>query len=657
MGKIDTSGKRIIHLYNQAWLEWTLQQHVEIEAELSSEFQFVARSSDSLLRIKSGKNLFLALTELQFQYRKNIPHRLAAYAALAREKYNMEVFVTVIYFLPPPEDVTLDHAFHTDFMGQIAHQDFKIIALWELDAAQVLTFNNPVLLPFVPLMQGGNTIEMVQTCATRIRQQDLSSDLETLLALLSSYVIDSKLINKILRWEMEIVQQSPILQELLLERFLKGQNEGRCQEIIKTLNRMLAFRFGVAMGNFEGYFKKVGLKQLEQLEDAVFTVQTLAEFEQILTSLHPEKRLRSRFGLQRLRSRFGLQSCALESKALALVKKSLSIMQKSNLIHYFLLMVTITLVGCQTNPTITAKGGMSKQTIPSSSKPHTQRSCWKNVSTPIQGSKQQTFILAMGANTGELEMANHDAVQFKTAMQQRYLVPENHICLLTNVYRAEFEQALKDLKPRVKSDDRVIIFFSGHGSFVEDNDDDEKNNDEYDEYDEVFVTLDVKDLEDPSRKNVVADDDFAQLVNALPTERIITFIDACHSGGLYKGKTDDMLSNPMRSKLFFKGKIGTVISSFLSSLFSISSEKTAGGLEHIKGVVLAATQEDNTACENNEGGIFTTTFLTYIQHKPDALFEKLFKYTQTQIQQSKISCDDNKTYQKPDMIGKFLPGD
>jgi len=285
LGKIDTGSKQIIHLYNHAWAEWNLQQSLQVESELSSEFEFIARASDSLLQLKGKLGSFLALTELQFQYKKDIPERLMAYAALARHKYKLDVFVTVVYFLPPGEDVTIANAYHNDFMGQTAHQDFRVISLWELDAKQVLAFNNPVLLPFVPLMRGGNTAKMVETCAERIRQQpENAADLEALLALLAGYVLDTKLVNQMLRWEMQLVQQSPILQELLVERFQKGRDkgreEGRRLELLKLLYKILTFRFGVvATKPFEERLKPLDLPSLERLEDEAFTVQTLADFE------------------------------------------------------------------------------------------------------------------------------------------------------------------------------------------------------------------------------------------------------------------------------------------------------------------------------------------------------------------------------------------
>jgi len=278
LGKIDTGSKHIIHLYNRAWVEWSLQQQLEVESELSSEFEFIARASDSLLKVKGKSGRFLALTELQFQYKKDIPERLMAYAALARNKYKLDVFVTVVYFLPPGEDAKIAKEYHNEFMGQTAHQDFQVISLWEQDAKKVLAFNNPALLPFVPLMQSGNTSKMVETCAERIRQEENAPDLEALLAILASYVLDTQSINKILRWEMQLVQQSPILRELLVERF----HEGRRLELLKTLYKLLTFRFGIITKPFEERIKPLDLPSLEWLEDKAFTVQTLADFEKAL---------------------------------------------------------------------------------------------------------------------------------------------------------------------------------------------------------------------------------------------------------------------------------------------------------------------------------------------------------------------------------------
>ena len=252
MGKPDISGKKVIDMYGKAWAEWLLQQEkIEVEAQLSGEFQFIARASDSLLQIKGEDKTFLALTELQFKYDKKMPARLRTYAALAHHKYDLDVYITVIFFLPPPEDI--DHVpdkFHREYRGQVAHQDFKTVCLWEMDAKQVLAFDMPALLPFVPLMQGGNRVEVVRQCAERIRQESNSEELEAILAIFASYVMDEELIKQLLRWEMQIVQESPLIKELVEQKrevwiaqgVEKGLKQGEYKAALEMYDKALQIR-------------------------------------------------------------------------------------------------------------------------------------------------------------------------------------------------------------------------------------------------------------------------------------------------------------------------------------------------------------------------------------------------------------------------------
>ena len=293
MGKVDLSSKSIIHFYNQVWLEWLLKQPLTVEAELSSDFQFIGRASDSLLQVSNPQDgSFLALTELEFSPKPRTPTRLFAYAALAQEKYDLPVFVTVIYFRPPPADTTIESAFHRDFRGQQAHQDFQVIRLWELDAQQILTLSNPALLPFVPLMKGGNTGPVLQECAARLHTQPNAEELEAILSMFASYVMESPLINHILRSNamIEILRESPFFKEVLWPKFIEyerelGRQEGQYQMLLEDLQDLLAFRFSVPVGHFGNQLPRLNLKALEQLRKAAFTVSSRAEFEDLLTRL------------------------------------------------------------------------------------------------------------------------------------------------------------------------------------------------------------------------------------------------------------------------------------------------------------------------------------------------------------------------------------
>ena len=302
---------------------------------------------------------------------------------------------------------------------------------------------------------------------------------------------------------------------------------------------------------------------------------------------------------------------------------------------FFIFTVTVMLIACQA-PLPRGTGNYSEtsvqQRIPS------QRTCWQNVpsSFPHRGGAPATFILAAGANTGELLMTNQDAQQFTAAMRNRYHVPNEQICLLTNVYRAEWETALTDLKRWLKPKDRVIMFFSGHGSYVKD----EKNGDETtDGLDEVLVTLDVNDLVMPRRQDVIIDDRLTQLVNTLPTQNILTFIDACYSSGMYMG-----VSNLAREKFFAKGELAP----FPRPLV-VATAPTTGALTHLNGVLFAAAPEHQPAWEDRAGGIFTTSFLQELRRYPRANLKQIFDYTAAQMRNSNRSQEP----QYPEIMGNI----
>ncbi|MEZ4734423.1 MAG: hypothetical protein R3E79_45610 [Caldilineaceae bacterium] len=288
MGKFDTGSKRTIHLYARAWAEWIVaQQGLAVEAELSGEFQIVARATDVLLRVQdTEKGQFLSLTELQLQYRNTMPRRLAAYAALAREKYAMEVYVTVLYLTPPPEEVTLADEFHTEFMGQTAHQDIKVIRLWEIDAEAALALDNPALIPFVPLMHGGNTEQTLRKCVERLRKEPDAEELEAVLTLFANLVMNKEVVKRIVGWTMKILKESPFYQEITALAREEGREEGREEALEserlahrQTLQRLLAYRYKVPVNHFQLQLKELDIEAIKALIDWAFTLETISEFE------------------------------------------------------------------------------------------------------------------------------------------------------------------------------------------------------------------------------------------------------------------------------------------------------------------------------------------------------------------------------------------
>jgi predicted transposase YdaD len=173
-------------------------------------------------------------------------------------------------------------------MGQVGHQDFQVIKLWDIDAEKAPAFDNPAIVPFIPLMQDGNTERMLHKCADRIRQEPGSLELETILSVFASYVLDTELIRRVLRWELRILKESPILEEAFIEHFEQGQQtgvqKGRQEATLAALYQTLTIRFRVSEAYLAKYnFELLDTETLRELNEGALTIQTLADFEDLFS--------------------------------------------------------------------------------------------------------------------------------------------------------------------------------------------------------------------------------------------------------------------------------------------------------------------------------------------------------------------------------------
>jgi hypothetical protein len=97
-----------------------------------------------------------------------------------------------------------------------------------------------------------------------------------------------------------------------------------------------------------------------------------------------------------------------------------------------------------------------------------------------------------------------------------------------SVEKAIEEWLVRDVGPQ----DRVLLYYSGHGTQIPD-----ENGDEPDGADEVVTMHDLR----ATRRNgkatldgVLVDDDLARLLAKIPSRKVLVLIDACHSGTITK---------------------------------------------------------------------------------------------------------------------------
>jgi len=167
----DISTKRLISLAPENWVKWVTKIPDIVAGEvLNSEFQWISRESDVLIRATSPQyGEFLVLNELQLRYKPEMPKRMRAYAALAEEKYNLPAYPVLVNILKE-SDSEIPTRYQSEFAGLEARQDYRVINLWEVDVEIAFQQSIPSLLPFVPILKGGAEESTIQQALQILRE-------------------------------------------------------------------------------------------------------------------------------------------------------------------------------------------------------------------------------------------------------------------------------------------------------------------------------------------------------------------------------------------------------------------------------------------------------------------------------------------------------
>ncbi|WP_244982411.1 Rpn family recombination-promoting nuclease/putative transposase [Cylindrospermopsis raciborskii G7] len=227
--KSDIGGKRLIGLSPQAWGRWvTGDKTIKVQEIINSELQWIERESDVLLKAHSPEcGDFILLNELQLRHDAKMPRRMRAYAALVEEKYGLLVYPVVVNILQPGPTEIIRSRYESEIMGCRAYQDYRVINLWEIEAETVFEQNLSSLLPFVPILKGGNSEVNLRQALLNLRKNQVLGDLEPLLSFFASFVFDIPLVQQMMRWDMTVLRESPWYNEILKEGLQEGLQKGR----------------------------------------------------------------------------------------------------------------------------------------------------------------------------------------------------------------------------------------------------------------------------------------------------------------------------------------------------------------------------------------------------------------------------------------------
>ncbi|AFZ57832.1 Rpn family recombination-promoting nuclease/putative transposase [Anabaena cylindrica FACHB-243] len=278
--KADISTKKLISLAPENWVKW-VTQIVDITTGeiLNSEFQWISRESDVLVKATSPQyGEFLVLNELQLRYKPEMPKRVRAYAALAEEKYNLPTYPVLINILKESE-TEIPTRYESEFAGLQARQDYRVINLWEVDVEIALSQPIPSLLPFVPILKGGAEESTVRQALKMLRADEQLSQLETVMAFFATFVLDSDLVQQIMRWDMTVLRESPWYQQILKE----GEQRGEKRGIVSAIELSLEVKFGTEGLQLMPIICQIAaLEQLKTIQRGIMTINTLDELREFI---------------------------------------------------------------------------------------------------------------------------------------------------------------------------------------------------------------------------------------------------------------------------------------------------------------------------------------------------------------------------------------
>jgi hypothetical protein len=255
--------------------------------------------------------------------------------------------------------------------------------------------------------------------------------------------------------------------------------------------------------------------------------------------------------------------------------------------------------------------------------------------------KSKLLILSMGANVKPLTKTNQDAELFAGTVSKMFGVPASDVRLIRDVRKAQFRDSMEWLRQKARPQDIVVIYFSGHGMQVKD-----PTGTSSDGFDEALVPYDLESPNATARDAVWAQE-FANWVNKLQTNNVITVIDACHSAGLYRSLDNELLGVKTKSFVPPRSFDMSPPPEVLEAPAGQPATRAMGGTNRIgaKGILLAAARRDQYAIEASGGSVFTMVMLQDMVKAQKGTLSQVFDRTQRAVN------DGTKGKQTPTSVG------
>jgi predicted transposase/invertase (TIGR01784 family) len=254
---IDNICKFLAENFSADFASWILGKSITLTKLETSELSTEPIRADSVIFLESSA-LILHI-EFQTEPNQNIPFRMADYRLrLYRRFPKKEVYQVVIYLTPSQSPLVYENTFN---LRELNHQ-FNVIRLWEQPTEIFQKYLG--LLPFATLSQTDSPAETLRQVARKIENitdKQVQSNVAASTAIISGIALSKEIIQRLLR--SEIMKESVIYQEILLEGKAEGLAEGKTKEREKIAMNMISSNISV---DLVAQFTGLTPKQVQKLQ-------------------------------------------------------------------------------------------------------------------------------------------------------------------------------------------------------------------------------------------------------------------------------------------------------------------------------------------------------------------------------------------------------
>ena len=253
----DNTCKFLAENFSTDFASWLLGKPIPLTKIKPSELSVEPIRADSVILLESSE----IVMHLEFQTKtdETMAYRMANYWLRLYGKYpTKEIHQTVIYLKPTNSPLV----YQTSFNSKSLNHNFNIIRLWEQPTGIFQKYQG--LLPFAVLSQTPDPQETLRQVARQINNitdHRIQSSVAASTAIISGIALDKEIIQRLLR--SEIMEESVIYQEILLEGKVKGIAEGKAKAINQIALKMLSSSVSL---DLIAQFTGLTLKQIEKLQ-------------------------------------------------------------------------------------------------------------------------------------------------------------------------------------------------------------------------------------------------------------------------------------------------------------------------------------------------------------------------------------------------------